>query len=89
MRKQSTMHRSSRSPEIETPTTTFPAPVRTETQPKGLHARDRARPTHLDTGAAESHTQPVDMPRHTDTASTSSDQSDASAGPGGSRTRPH
>jgi hypothetical protein len=71
MRKQSTMHRPTRSIETETAATTFPAPARTETQPKGLYARDRAKPTHLNTGAAESHTQPVEMPHRADTTSSS------------------
>jgi hypothetical protein len=97
MRKQSKIHLRSRSIETETAATTFPPPARTETQPKGLFARDRFRPTHLNTGAAESHTEPVDMPHRADTASAGTGQSnaggsnrpDASAASGGSKTWPH
>jgi hypothetical protein len=74
VRKQSTMHRRSRSLETETAATNFPAPARTETQPKGLHTRDRFKPTHLNAGAAESNTQPVEMPHRADKASASPSQ---------------
>jgi hypothetical protein len=97
MRKQSKMHLRSRSIETETAATTFPIPARTETQPKGLFARDRFKPTHLNTGAAESHTEPVEMPHHANTASTSTGQPniggskrpDTSAGSDSSKTQPH
>jgi len=60
MKKQSTIHRSSRIRETETPTTQFPVQTFTETQPKGLHNRSNSKLMHLDTGAAEAaHTRPV------------------------------
>jgi hypothetical protein len=60
MKKQSTIHRSNRIRESETPTTQFPVQTFTETQPKGLHSRSGSKTAHLNTGAAESpHTKPV------------------------------
>lgn len=66
MKKQSSIHRSNRVRESETPTTQFPPPAFSETQPRGLHSRSSAKPTHLRTGAAEApHTKPVSDQRRT------------------------
>jgi hypothetical protein len=71
MKKQSSMHRSNPSIQPETTAATFLGSARQESYPKGLHAGDRGKPTHLDAGAAESHTRPVEMPHRADTASAS------------------
>jgi hypothetical protein len=63
MKKQATVHRSSRIPESETATSTFPNPAMTDSQPKGVFDHDQMRPTHINKGAAESHTKPVDTGR--------------------------
>lgn len=67
MKKQSVIHKSSRIRDTETPTTQFPMQALGETQPRGLHSRSSAKPTHLRTGAAEApHTRPVgDLRRST------------------------
>lgn len=77
MKKQSTAHRKNQPIQPETSAATFLGSVRTNPQPKGLFAHDRGKPTHLDAGAAESHTQPVEMPHRADTASANKGQSSA------------
>lgn len=66
MKKQSSMDRSNRSIQPETTAATFLGSATQESYPKGLHAGDRGKPTHLDAGAAESHTRPVEMPHRVD-----------------------
>jgi hypothetical protein len=66
MKKQSTIHRSNRVRESETPTTQFPVQAFSETQPKGLHSGSSAGTTRLSAGAAEApHTKPVGDQRRT------------------------
>lgn len=59
MKKLSSIHRSNRVRETETPTTQFPVQTPIAPQPKGLHNRSQA--AHLDAGAAEPRTKPVNM----------------------------
>jgi len=93
MKKQSTVHRKNQPLQPETSAATFLGSAKWNPQPKGLFAHDRGKPTHLDTGAAESHTQPVEMPHRGDTASAKSGagrtNGSQTAGSGGSRTRQH
>jgi hypothetical protein len=96
MKKQSTVHRKNQPIQPETSSATFLGSVGSNPQPKGLFAHDRGKPTHLDAGAAESHTKPVEMPHHADTASANKGQSNAgrtnesqTAGSGGPGTRQH
>lgn len=62
MKKLSSIHRSNRVPETETPTTQFPVQTPSASQPKGVHSRSQA--AHLDAGAAEPHTKPVGNLHH-------------------------
>lgn len=96
MKKQSTVHRKNLPIQPETSAATFLGSTTSNPQPKGLFAHDRGKPTHLDTGAAESHTKPVEMPHHRDTSSANKGQSSAgkvnesqTAGSGGSGARQH
>ena len=66
MKKLSSIRKSNRNHEFETPTTQFPVQAAAETQPKGLHNRNSSKPTQLNRGAAEAppHTKPIgDMRR--------------------------
>lgn len=96
MKKQSTVHRKNQPIQPETSAATFLGSATTNPQPKGLFAHDRGKPTHLDTGAAESHTKPVEMPHRADTSSSNKGQSSEgkvnegqTAGSGGSGTMQH
>lgn len=61
MKKQSSVHTGNRVRESETATATFPSQTMTGSQPKGVFDHDRMRPTHINSGAAESGTKPVDV----------------------------
>ena len=60
MRKQSSVHTGNRVRESETASATGPQTM-TGSQPKGVFDHDKMRPTHINSGAAESGTKPVDM----------------------------
>ena len=62
MKKQSKGHREDRQDVLTV--TPFPGNSRTGTKPHGVHAGGSAKPTQLSTGAAESKTQPVQLPGH-------------------------
>jgi hypothetical protein len=59
MRKQSSVHNGNSS--SGGPITSIPAPTISNSQPKGVFDHDKMRPTHLNSGAAESGTKPVDV----------------------------
>lgn len=75
MKKQSTVHRKNQPIQPETSAATFLGSARSSPQPKGLFDHDRGKPTHLDAGAAESQTRPVEMPHRSDRASARTGQS--------------
>jgi hypothetical protein len=60
MKKQSKGHPEDRQ-DVQS-VTPFPGNSRTGSHPKGVHTGESAKPTQLDTGAAESRTQPVGVP---------------------------
>lgn len=60
MKKQSHGHREDRQ-DVST-VTPFPGQSLVGSKPRGVHTREIAKPTHLNTGAAESHTKPVEVP---------------------------
>ena len=59
MKKGTSFHKDHRVRETETPTTQFPMQTPTGSQPRGLHNRSQA--AHLDAGAADSRTKPIDL----------------------------
>lgn len=59
MKKQSRGHPEDRQ-DVQT-VTPFPGNSRTGSHPKGVHTGELAKPTELDTGAAESRTHPVEV----------------------------
>jgi hypothetical protein len=59
MKKQSRGHPEDRQ-DVQT-VTPFPGNSRTGSHPKGVHTGESAKPTQLDTGAAESGAQPVEL----------------------------
>lgn len=73
MKKQSSGHREDRQDVLTV--TPFPGNSRTGTKPHGVHAGGRSKPTQLSTGAAESKTQPVQLPAHTAGSSAGSTRS--------------
>lgn len=60
MKKQSSGHRVDR--QDVSMVTPFPGQSLTGSKPQGVHTRERAKPTQLNAGAAESRTQPVELP---------------------------
>lgn len=59
MKKQSRGHPEDRQ-DVQS-VTPFPGNSRTGSHPKGVHTGELAKPTELDTGAAESGTHPVEV----------------------------
>lgn len=60
MKKQSRGHRVDR--QDVSMVTPFPGQSLVGSKPRGLHTGDRGKPTHLNAGAAEPRTRPVEMP---------------------------
>lgn len=60
MKKQSSGHRVDR--QDVSMVTPFPGQSLVGSKPRGVHTGERAKPTQLSSGAAESKTNPVEMP---------------------------
>lgn len=73
MKKQSSGHREDRQDVLTV--TPFPGNSRTGTKPHGVHAGGRSKPTELNAGAAESKTQPVQLPGNSTRSSAGSTRS--------------